>query len=116
MSSLRKLLLLTVTIMPILYGGLFFIFVLMVVVAPEQVEAHQEWFIYLMIAHFGVMLLLMALFGYYCMLLYRDSSLDIAKKLIWLAAFLFTGPFGMVVFWYAVVWNRPKESAATSGV
>ena len=114
MGSLRKLVLLALTVLPVLYIGTFFITVFGSVISREQAVLLQERFIYLMIAHVGVMLLLTALFGYYCVLLYRDSTLDIAKKVIWIAAFLFTGPFGLLAFWYVIVWNRPPEPAAPS--
>lgn len=77
------------------YAGLFFAFIVVSLISPEQLTVLHQRFIYLMIAHLGVMLLLMALFGYYCVLLYRDNTLDIAKKVIWIAVFLVTGPFGM---------------------
>jgi len=114
MSSLRKLVLLTLTVLPVLYIGIFFIIVFGIVISHEQTTMLQERFIYLMLAHVGVMLLLTALFGYYCVLLYRDSTLDIAKKVTWIAAFLFTGPFGMLAFWYVKVWNRLPEPAVPS--
>ena len=114
MSSLSKLVLLTLTVLPVLYFGIFFIIVLGSIISHVQAALLQERFMYLMIAHVGVMLLLTALFGYYCVLLYRDSELDIAKKVIWIAAFLFTGPFGMLVFWYVMLWSRPPEPAAPS--
>jgi uncharacterized membrane protein len=114
MSSLRKLVLLMLTVLPVLHIAIFFIIVFGSVISREQAALLQERFIYLMIAHVGVMLLLTALFGYYCVLLYRDSTLDLAKKVIWIAAFLFTGPFGMLTFWYVIVWNRPPEPAVPS--
>jgi hypothetical protein len=116
--KIAKLTLLAATIVPILYFGAFIVVVLRTVLTPSESVLTEGRFAYLVIDHLGIMLLLTALFGYYCLLLYRESTLDLAKKIIWIAALLVTGPFAMLVFWYVQVWKQPlvpnrKELLAT---
>jgi len=111
--KIAKLTLLAATIVPILYFGAFIVVVLMTMLTPSESVLTEGRFVYLVIAHLGIMLLLTGLFGYYCLLLYRESTLDLAKKIIWIAALLVTGPFAMLVFWYAQVWKQPQQSGVS---
>ena len=107
-----KLLLLAATVAPVVYLGLFVFVLISTALVPAQSALTEENFIYLLLAHLSVMLLMPALFGCYCVLLYREPNLDVARKIIWVSAMLFTGPFAMLLFWYLQVWKEPSLSSA----
>jgi hypothetical protein len=105
----KKIFLLLATLLPIRYIVFFFAFMFsMLLQLPTPRVPDEDQFIQLMVAHIFIMFWLMAVFAWYCMILYRDPKLDTARKVIWAVAFLVTGPFGMVVFWYVELWRQSR--------
>jgi len=106
----KKIALLIVTILPILYMFFFmsFIFITMLTSFSGKAPSKDmfDFFPVIFVAHFGMILLSFALIAFYIYYLFKTERVEKDKKALW-AVILFLGSFfAMPIFWYLYIWRE----------
>lgn len=113
-----KIVLAVLSVIPILYMLFFMGFILTTIAASFTDNGRHrtafDFFPILLIMHFTVMLLSVALIAFYIVYLFKTDRVERDKKALWAISLFMGGPIAMPVFWYLNVWREPAPCAPGS--
>ncbi len=96
------------TALPIAY--IFLFFAVIVITVSRAGAMSQGSFIFLFIMHFGVIILMWCLIGFYIYYLFKTDHVKQDQKALWAVVLFLGNMIAMPIFWYLYVW-KPAENA-----
>lgn len=114
MSKSKKIVLGIFTMWPIVYMGIFFLFVFsqtfLSFSAGEKNEPPTGFFL-IFILHFLTIILLLVLLFIYIKNVFKNDSISQDKKAFWAAVLFLGNMIAMPIYWYRYIWKEQKKNS-----
>jgi hypothetical protein len=109
MQKPGKLFVGALTLWPLIYMVLFFIFIFSTILfPPEPTEGgFQPIFAMIFGLHLLTMLIIMGLTVFYMVDVFRNNRVDKDKKVLWAVVIFLGNMIAMPIYWYLYIWKEP---------
>ncbi len=114
MSKTKKMLLGLATLWPMVYKGLFFMFVFaffVMAITRTQPRILGVAFAAIFPLHILTMVGMVALLFVYIRDLFRNDRVPSDQKALWAVVLLLGGIIAMPIYWYLYIWKEPQPQA-----
>ena len=106
MNKIQKIIIGLLTILPILYMGLFLINFMSF---PNEIINFDT----MIKLHMGAMLLIFGLLIFYIVNIFKTNRVTNDKRTLWAIVIFFGTVIAMPIYWYLYIWTEPKTEIKT---